>query len=143
VLRTTSDINITENESLERNALHVAAIFNQPNNVSLLLRTDVNVHAVAEEGITPISLACMVDHAKVVQVLVEEGKADPNVRDWSQCTSLHAAAMNGHLEVTRVLLEHGADPWLSETTGWTTMNAATIKRHEEVVQMLAQAMEPK
>lgn len=128
---------------LGRNGLHVAAISNQPKNVSLLLRNGANVHAIAEGGITPITLACMVGHAEIVRVLIEEGNANPNVRDWSQGTPLHAAAINGHLEVTRVLLEHGADPWLSETTGWTPLNAAAIKRHEEVVQMLAQAMEAK
>ncbi|KAI9857093.1 MAG: hypothetical protein M1824_005018 [Vezdaea acicularis] len=141
VLCVTEDVNMIENGSGGRNALHIAAVANQPKIASVLLMHGVNVHAVAEGGITPLCLACMCGHEEVVRVLIEEGLADPNVRDLSQFTPLHAAATNGHLEVTRLLLEHGADPWLTESTGWTPLNAATIKKNEKVVQALTQAME--
>jgi ankyrin repeat protein len=77
-LRITPDINITEDGPLKRNALHMAAISNQPKNLSLLLRAGMNVHATVDGGITPLFLACMFDHAEVVTVLIEEGNEDPN-----------------------------------------------------------------
>lgn len=74
VLRNTPDVNITENGRFKRNALHFAAISNQPRNVSLLLRAGVDINAAAEGGITPIFLACMEGYAEVVRVLIEEGR---------------------------------------------------------------------
>lgn len=141
VLRITPDVNITEAGPLKRNALHFAAMSNQSKNVSVLLRAGVNMHATADGGVTPVFLACIVGHAEVVRILIEEGNEDPNVRDSKQNTLLHAAAVNGWLEVTRVLLEHGADPWAVECNGWTPLNAAVIKNREELVQILTQAME--
>jgi ankyrin repeat protein len=62
------------------------------------------------------------------------------VRDSNQNTPLHAAAVNSRVEVTRVLLEHGADPWAAESSEWTPLNAAVTKKHEELVQILTRAM---
>ena len=62
VLGSTSDINMKGNGGRARNALHIAAIVNQSQNVSLILKAGVNVHATAERGITPLCLACMCGH---------------------------------------------------------------------------------
>jgi hypothetical protein len=36
------------------------------------------------------------------------------------------------VEVTRVLLEHGADPWAAESSEWTPLNAAVTKETRRV-----------
>ncbi|KAJ4304789.1 hypothetical protein N0V90_000317 [Kalmusia sp. IMI 367209] len=141
VIRTTPDVNIKEDGPLQRNALHIAAIANQPRNVSRLLRARVDIHATANGGITPIFLACMTGYTEVVRIFLEEGNQDPNVRDANQNTLLHAAAVTNRIDVTRMLLERGADPWAVEDSGWTPLNVAVTKRHDELVRVLAQAME--
>ena len=140
ILDSTSDISMTENGRGARNALHIAAVANQPQNVSLLLRANVNMHARAKRGITPLWLACMCGHREVLRVLIEEGNADSNARDTNLCTPLHAAVMHGHSATTIVLLEYGADLWLIEATKWTALYAAILKGHKEIVKMLTQAM---
>lgn len=140
-LQIAPNCNITESGPLGRNAIHIAVISNQPRNVSLLLRAGVDVHARADGGVTPLILASMIGRAEVVRVILEEGKVDPNERDAYQNTSLHAAAVNGHLDVVKVLLERGADPWVVGSSGWTPLQVAVIKKSEEVIRALTQAME--
>ena len=44
----------------------------------------------------------------IVSLLLENG-ADVNAEGGDKDTPLHDAAVNGHFEVARQLLEHGAD----------------------------------
>jgi ankyrin repeat protein len=140
-LKLTSDPNITESGPLGRNALHIAALSNQPRNFSLLLKAGVDVCARAKNGTTPLILASMVGHAEIVKIIIEEGKVDPNERDMYQNTPLHAAVVNNHTEVVKILLRHRADPWAVESNGWTPLHVAVVKRFEEMIQVLTQAME--
>jgi ankyrin repeat protein len=62
-----------------------------------------------------------VAHTPVVQLLLARG-ADPNIRDdGDNATPLHFAAENQHLEVIRLLVEHGAD-----TRGEGTMHELDV-----------------
>jgi ankyrin repeat protein len=140
-LKLASNPNTTESGPLGRNALHIAAICNQPRNVSILLAAGVDVCARAKDGITPLVLASMVGHAEIVKIIIEEGKVDPNERDTHQNTPLHAAVVNNQVEVVKVLLRHRADPWAVESNGWTPLHIAVVKRSEEMIQILTQAME--
>ena len=72
---------------------------------------------------TPIDMAkdnlglLIVSHAgdlDKVKELLEEG-CNPNFfEDCSELTCLHHAAAKGHYEVVKLLIEHGANPWLRE-----------------------------
>ena len=46
-------------------------------------------------------------HAAVVKLLLETGKANPDLTDWSGRTPLSWAAENGHEVVVKLLLETG------------------------------------
>jgi ankyrin repeat protein len=140
VLCITPDVNVIENGTQQRNALHMAAIFNQPRNISLLLRAGVNRHAVTDKGFSPLVAACISGSAEAVKVLLDEGDQDPNSRDSYQNTPLHAAVMNGHVGVIRELLEHGADPSATTVDGWTPLTAALFKKNSEVTEILTQAI---
>ena len=54
--------------------------------------------------------ACRMGHLDVVQSLLQKNKADPKVHARiTRSTALHLAAMNGHADVAKVLLENCAD----------------------------------
>ena len=69
------------------------------------------------------------------------GLQDP---DWDTCSCecigpLHSAAKEGHLEVVKLLLAHGADPQLGDTSGRTAVDAARGAGEEKVIDLLMKA----
>ena len=69
---------------------------------------------------------------------LRDHRADANIvpKDSTGWTALIAAAHNGHLEVTRVLLDHGADSSLRDKRGKTALAWAEAQGHVEVAQAL-------
>jgi ankyrin repeat protein len=51
-------------------------------------------------------------------------------------TALIFAAMEGKTEAARVLLENGADPTVHTNEGLTALQAAKLKEHEDIVNLL-------
>ena len=54
-------------------------------------------------------------------------------------TPLITAAMNGHAEIARILLDKGADADETDMEGWTAMDYAAAYGYEDIVEMLAGA----
>ena len=56
---------------------------------------------------------------------VDVNGADPNANG---CTALHSAIFGHHIQIVKLLLEHGADVQAETITGQTTLAIALIKR---------------
>uniref|UniRef100_A0A672MB48 Ankyrin repeat domain 13D n=1 Tax=Sinocyclocheilus grahami TaxID=75366 RepID=A0A672MB48_SINGR len=63
----------------------------------------------------------------------DTGRLDPRGR-----TALELSVCLGHLESTRVLLRHNADPTHSNTQGWTVLQEAVSTGDPELVQLVLQ-----
>ncbi|KAL2851263.1 ankyrin repeat-containing domain protein [Aspergillus pseudodeflectus] len=140
LLRTTSDVNVTEPGPTKRNALHFAAAFDKSLNMVPLLRAGVDVHAMTDQGHTPLFVAIILGNHEGVRVLLEQGHVDPNGRNVHGITPLMAAAVNARVEAARILLEHGADPFATQEDGWTALSIAFSKSCAELVEVLTVAM---
>ena len=84
-----------------------------------------------------LALAAQHGHAAILRLLLEAGE-DPNrynpIRSHSHSTPLHQAALAGHLESVRVLMEHGARADIPDTHyGANAIEWAEYARQEQIV----------
>src|SRR5262245_14485265 len=77
------------------------------------------------------------DAARVETLLREKPRLVDDT-DGRTLSALHYAASEGHLEVVRVLLEHGADARVSALGGMTPLFLAAASGHAEVAKLLVQ-----
>jgi ankyrin repeat protein len=71
-----------------------------------------------------------------VRLLIEQG-ADVNMAQAGGYTPLHQAAAAGRADLTRILLEAGADPATLCHQGKTPADYARERQHESVLQQLS------
>lgn len=94
---------------------HLAAIQGQRETVVALLSSGADMNARSKTDLTPMMYSVMVDQHAVTQTLVDSGadvdarRSEIGTRAGNGRTALHLAALNGHHESARILLESGAD----------------------------------
>ncbi|KAI5462904.1 ankyrin repeat-containing domain protein [Mariannaea sp. PMI_226] len=88
-----------------RTALHVAARHGHLSTVQLLLRLGANPRALTTHGDTVLFEAS--SNQATLRYLLQQG-LDVNQRNDQGATALHYAALRGHLNAVRLLLEKGA-----------------------------------
>jgi len=143
--------NIYAKDSGGRTALHWAIIGFHPkrgflgmrrrfhlNVIAKLVSGGTSVDAKDNEGMTPLLLATQQGQNDLVEMLVQEWKADFNVRltdgNW---TALHLAADGGHLGSVEILV-HCIDPNVGGCR-WLPLQLAAMKGHTAVVLSLLNA----
>ena len=89
----------------------------------------------AQDGNTPLSLACHGRHFNAVQTLLALG-CNVNVQDKDNDTPLHYAAYNGCLDTVKALCEKGAAPDSKNRLHTTPLWNAVYNCHESVVSYL-------
>jgi ankyrin repeat protein len=117
---------------------------------SLLQQQNVNVNAQHSEvptaftgnhfrnGWTALHFASQCGHLEVVRYLVQDGKADVEVKIFDRFNALHLASLNGHLKVVQYLLQDGkANLMAKARNGWTVLDVAKLGGKDNVVQFLS------
>jgi ankyrin repeat protein len=74
--------------------------------------------------------------AERMRGLFEKGFDAPNIRDGKGNTLLMLASYNGQLEMTRVLLENGADPQIANDMGQIPLAGAAFKGNTAMAKLL-------
>ena len=78
-----------------------------------------------EQGWTALGKAAIYGDAEGVEVLLDLGaKVDERAADGSGHTALMGAAFNGRVDIARRLVEAGADPWLTDSSGQSAFEIA-------------------
>ncbi|MFH1429656.1 MAG: ankyrin repeat domain-containing protein [Candidatus Margulisiibacteriota bacterium] len=112
---------------------------------SILLETDkeqTDLEDYRLVGGTPLIWAAGEGHAKVVEALLENEKADVNAKDIGVQTALIWAAKGGHADVVKVLLESGKiDVNAQDEYGDTAIVKAAREGHSQVVKQLLENKE--
>jgi ankyrin repeat protein len=100
----------------------------------LLDRPDVRID-VEVGGATALSCAAHEGDANAAKMLLSTGKCDVNqtVEGESRLSPLHIAAIEGHADMCRLLIGHGADVDLVDHEGNPPLMRAILHGHYEVV----------
>ncbi|KAL4075965.1 hypothetical protein J3A83DRAFT_4089165, partial [Scleroderma citrinum] len=95
--------------------------------------------ASSRTGFTPLHSAANRGYFEVVQWLIEECGAMPDLEDREGETALHKAALHGHLAIVQYLLPNRADVHASDADGWTALHNACSKGYLDVVIWLCES----
>ena len=90
----------------------------------------------------PLHYAAQHNHTQAAEVLLNEGRADPNLLTDAHNTALHLAAEQGHEIMTALLLRNKADPMLTTVSHWTALHWSACRGRRKVVELLLQAGAP-
>ncbi len=125
----------------ERTALHRACQGGFTSCVRLLLEHDANIDARDFLERTPLMLACIyIKGTEVIRLLCEDG-ANLELTDTWGNTALHHAALGGHLETLKVLLQHKCEVDAMNHDGYLPVHYASLIGRSKNVEFLLEQEE--
>lgn len=134
----TSEQQVDEQDASGATALLVAAREGHLPVVELLVARGAGAAAATKNASTPLMLAALHGRTPVVAFLLAQcpaAKSSIDAINGSNYSALHCAASEGHVEVVRLLLDHGADKEVT-ADGWRPLHVACSKEHTAVVALL-------
>ncbi|KAL8591724.1 hypothetical protein ACOMHN_061816 [Nucella lapillus] len=114
------DVNIIDMDG--RTALHSACTFGLFEAASLLLGHSADASKKNALGSTPLHLAVMGPHARVVRLLLQKGPKSIDFSNRLKNTAVHMACFEGDKEMLRLLLLHKAKPDCPNEKGDTPLH---------------------
>lgn len=104
--------------------------------VAALVARGADVNIAAGNGVSPLGVCVMVGAYECAQVLLEARACVAAGPKASKCTPLHQAVHMADYEMTKLLLDHGADVGLGDADGSTALHIACRHRHNILVELL-------
>jgi uncharacterized protein len=96
-----------------------------------------------DEGQSGLLNCCANGHLEILKELSKYlVKEDFEIANGQGNRPLHWAALNGQLEICRVLLEKGANPLLRNDNGKSAATLAEERGHDEVVYLILKSYDP-
>jgi ankyrin repeat protein len=124
--------------------LVMASAHGKADAVRYLIECGVDVNRpFGPSDVTALMYAAASDRTEVMQVLVQEGKADMEARHSNGGTALLEAATGGQLESIKTLLELGADFATIDTDGVTVLMALASIGNIEGTDIIVKALKTK
>ncbi len=102
--------------------------------VSILIQAGADVNAKNELGRTSLMFSANYGFFEIAEMLLENGASTDDVA--SDRTAIIAASFNGHRNLVRLLLEHGADQNIRDNSGKTALMWAEERGHRRVARTL-------
>ena len=103
--------------------------------VKELLKSGANVDGARDDGLTPLSAACLHGHKSIVELLLRHGANINGIGERTH-TPLIAAAMQGHESIVTKLIEAGADVNMTNDAGFSPLIVAAQFGHLNVLRSL-------
>ena len=129
------DINMRHSQERDRTALMLAAQRGQLDMVGILLKHQgVGIDMQDANGMTAIVLAIREGHSAIVQSLLE-AKADIGIVDFQVGRSpLRCAAERDREDIVKLLLQHNADPTVTDREGGTAILRAVNRGADKALE---------
>ena len=89
-----------------------------------------------KKGVSALFQQVANGHHKIVDALLHITKKPDDIEPEKLFTPLLIAATNGHIDVVRVLLIHGANPNIQNVDGVTPLHNSIFEGHVETVKLL-------
>ena len=122
-------------DTLERSALHDAAIYGHFKIVKLLAENGLNINADDDDGKTPLHHSCLEGKLGVVRYLLSKG-ADVNALCFEGNTALHYATEQGHFKIVKTLLEtNGINTQVQNELCNTPRNLAEVHKDSNILKL--------
>ncbi|XP_071636387.1 uncharacterized protein [Temnothorax longispinosus] len=125
-----------------RTPLHYAVSSGQASVVNILLENGADVTRVTNKGNTPLHTATSKGYNEIVEVLLQHVSHD-KLNDFinaktaaSGATSLHVAAKNGFLDVTKTLLMRGAIYNIKNNEGKTPLDLSKAQNVNDLLKLV-------
>jgi ankyrin repeat protein len=104
---------------------------------------DINVNAISNTGVTPLVIAAVKGHHKVVKMLLMDKRVDPNNVGFRGRGAVHGACLHGHIKVLQTLLNDNRVIFNAiDKEGRTPLEDAVRKSRDNIVQLLRSKIQP-
>lgn len=106
----TAKINLLLRDNMDRTVLDLACANGLFEMARWLIEANAQINVVSPKlNFTPLHHAVVCGHERIVQLLLSLG-AEMDIGDLQYGSVLHAAAFSNNINITRMLLNHGAEP---------------------------------
>lgn len=93
-------------------------------------------HEIIPDSMNVLSLLYFFWSLNIILFIYNHDVQSPKAFDESGSTALHKASANGHLEVLKLLIQHGSDVELADMSGCTPLHLAARNGHLTCVKFL-------
>ena len=127
-----TDINLKTNDG--KNCLHISALYGHLNLCKILIdKHNFNVHTADKDGWRAIHFSARSGCYKLLRYFIGMGSnIYVKTNDGSNC--LHIAALSGHLDLCKTLIEkHKYDVNLADNDGWTALHFSARSGSDELL----------
>jgi ankyrin repeat protein len=106
--------------------------------VKLLVENGADLITWNKFGVPPLYAASFNGHLSVVEFLVKSPKVDINAKDHEDRTALWVALLEGHADVVKLLVEHGADLMAHNKLNASPLVIASLYNHLSLAEFLVE-----
>ncbi|CAF1476390.1 unnamed protein product [Adineta steineri] len=101
-----------------------------------IVLNSIDNHSDIAEGVSPLWTAAAVNNFNIVKLLIELGNANINHLIKTHSTALRAACYHNNIELTRYLIEHGANPYQAKKGNYTNLMLSAGRQFPLIVDYL-------
>ena len=122
---------------LELTLHEAAATGNTAGAATILDAQPDTINSLSADGFPPLGLACYFNHPETVRLLLQRGaEVNQHAQNTQQVAAIHAAVSARSLEITRMLIEHGADVNATQQQAVVPLHAAAMNGDAEILHEL-------